>query len=68
MCTCKKNTIIRTTLVCRRKKVLKIIKNNINCVNTMIKIFKIFKISDKNIASEPLLQFRIIDNAHVMHV
>ena len=68
MCTCKKNTIIRTTLVFRKKKFLKIKKININCVNAKIKILKFSKISDKNIASEPLLQFCIIDNAHAMHV
>ena len=67
MCTCKKNTIIRTTLVCRRKKFIKIIIKYKLCEHNA-KNIKIFKISDKNIASEPLLQFCIIDNAHVMHV
>ena len=69
MCACKKNNTIRTTtFIFRRKKFLKIIKNNINCVNARIKILKFSKISDKNIASKPLLQFCIIDNAHAMHV
>ena len=40
----KKNTIIRTTLIFKRKKVFKNNINNINCMNTRIKILKISKI------------------------